>query len=82
MAEIALIQAELGEATEEHRKDTPYLYTLAESPKPEGIAAEFADAIILILDASKKRGIPVIQALIDKAEFNRTRPHRHGGKHV
>lgn len=48
--------------------------------KPEGIASEFADCIIRILDTCKKLDIPVAQALIDKHNYNMTRPYRHGGK--
>lgn len=48
--------------------------------KPEGIASEFADCIIRILDTCETLGIPVVQALLDKHEYNITRPYRHGGK--
>lgn len=48
--------------------------------KPEGIASEFADCIIRILDTCQKMNIPVAQALIDKHNYNLTRPYRHGGK--
>lgn len=48
--------------------------------KPCGIASEFADVIIRILDTCKTLEIPLAQALLDKAEYNRSRPYRHGGK--
>jgi len=48
--------------------------------KPEGIASEFADCIIRILDTCETHKIPVVQALLDKHAFNITRPYRHGGK--
>lgn len=50
--------------------------------KVEGIAAELADAIIRILDASVQKGIPTIEALFQKHEYNKTRGFRHGGKVV
>ena len=48
--------------------------------KAEGVAAEFADVIIRILDTAQERGIPVVDALLHKKAYNRTRPFRHGGK--
>jgi hypothetical protein len=48
--------------------------------KPCGIASEFADVIIRILDTCYTLDIPIASALRDKAEYNRTRPYRHGGK--
>ena len=48
--------------------------------KPQGVASEFADCIIRILDTCETRNIPVVQALLDKHAYNITRPYRHGGK--
>lgn len=48
--------------------------------KPCGIASEFADVIIRILDTCRTLDIPIEQALLDKAAYNITRPYRHGGK--
>lgn len=48
--------------------------------KPEGIAAEFADVIIRILDTCEKLDIPITRALVVKHAYNKTRPYRHGGK--
>lgn len=79
LAEVALMHSELSEASEEYRKGTDHLY-YGDDGKPEGIAAEFADTIIRILDTAEARGIPVVKALRIKHEFNATRPMRHGGK--
>lgn len=48
--------------------------------KPEGIATEFADCIIRILDTCMTLNIPVVEALLAKHAYNITRPYRHGGK--
>ena len=50
--------------------------------KVEGIASELADTIIRILDDSVRFGIPTIDALFQKMEYNKTRPFRHGGKAI
>lgn len=61
-----------------------HLYSVAQIGdkllKPEGIAAEFADTIIRILDTCAAYKIPIEQALLDKMAYNDTRPYRHGGK--
>lgn len=48
--------------------------------KPVGVASEFADVIIRILDTCKMLNIPITEALVRKAAYNQTRPYRHGGK--
>jgi NTP pyrophosphatase (non-canonical NTP hydrolase) len=48
--------------------------------KPEGIAAEFADVIIRIADTCQQYGIPLQTAIELKMAYNKTRPHKHGGK--
>lgn len=48
--------------------------------KPVGVASEFADVIIRILDTCEKLQIPITRALLDKHRYNQTRPYRHGGK--
>ena len=48
--------------------------------KPVGVASEFADTIIRILDTCEKLNIPVTEALVRKHNYNITRPYRHGGK--
>lgn len=48
--------------------------------KPCGLASEFADTIIRILDTCVTVNIPIAEALVRKAAYNDTRPYRHGGK--
>lgn len=48
--------------------------------KPEGVASEFADTIIRIMDTCQRRGIPLTEAIIRKAEYNDSRPYKHGGR--
>lgn len=50
--------------------------------KVEGIAAELADVIIRVLDDSVRFGIPTVEAMFQKMEYNKTRPFRHGGKAI
>jgi NTP pyrophosphatase (non-canonical NTP hydrolase) len=79
--EICLVHTELSEAVEEirnHRREDEIYFR--EDGKPEGVAAELADAIIRIFDSADNRGIPLGEAFALKMAFNRTRPHRHGGK--
>jgi NTP pyrophosphatase (non-canonical NTP hydrolase) len=55
-------------------------FSFDSTQKPEGVAAEFADILIRIADTCGKYEIPLEAALVAKMNFNRTRPHRHGGK--
>lgn len=48
--------------------------------KPEGVAVELADAIIRALDFADHCGWNMEQIIQLKHNFNKTRPHRHGGK--
>ncbi len=74
---IALMYSELSEALEADRKGNPPDDKI---PEFTGLEAELADAIIRIFDFAQARRLNVIGAMLAKAEYNKTRSHRHGGK--
>lgn len=80
---IALCHSELSEALEEYRNghepNEPYY---REDGKPEGIPAELADVVIRVMDMCGRYGIDLQAAIEEKAQYNKSRPYRHGGKVV
>lgn len=44
------------------------------------IEAELADAVIRIMNYGSHCGLDIAAAIIAKNAFNKTRPHKHGGK--
>ena len=48
--------------------------------KPEGFGIELADAMIRIADLTYLTGIDLEALLLEKAEYNTTRPFKHGRK--
>lgn len=83
---IALVHSELSEALEAFRETGEVGWTVAKCiggpGKPEGAAIELADAVIRILDMAEHYGIDMQKMLLMKHEYNRSRPTRHGGKHL
>jgi|SRR5210317_765435 NTP pyrophosphatase (non-canonical NTP hydrolase) len=82
---IALMHSELSEALEEYRNGrtpTEVYYNPDKPRKPEGIPIELADCVIRIFDFCGKYGIDLEEALNEKIIYNKSRPHRHGGKKV
>ena len=74
---IALMHSELSEGLEALRYGNPVSDHI---PPFKLIEEELADTIVRILDFSAGFGYDTIGALIAKMEFNKTRPHKHGGK--
>ena len=46
--------------------------------KPEGVPLELADVVIRVFDMCGHYGIDLESAIIDKMEYNKTRPYKHG----
>jgi NTP pyrophosphatase (non-canonical NTP hydrolase) len=73
---IALMHSELSEALEALREDIMSDHI----PEFKGVEEELADVLIRVFGFAGARGLNLGAALKAKMEFNRTRPHRHGGK--
>lgn len=50
------------------------------SLKPVGFPSELADVIIRVCDLAGRMNFDLGQAVVNKIQFNFTRPYRHGGK--
>lgn len=49
-------------------------------PNRPGLEVELADAVIRIMNYGSHCGLDIPGALVEKAAYNATRGHRHGGK--
>lgn len=77
---LMLAVGELAEAQEELRTGHSYAEVYEKDGKPEGFAVEVVDAIYRLLHLSAALGIDIGLVLLEKHEFNLTRPHKHGKK--
>lgn len=48
--------------------------------KPEGVPSEMADVVIRVLDFCGANNINLEAMILEKLDFNQSRPARHGGK--
>lgn len=76
---LTLFHSEISEAVECVRHNQ-MVTTIEPDGKPTGLPSELADIILRVLDTAEWLGIDLEHEMSIKHEYNRTRPHKHGGK--
>jgi NTP pyrophosphatase (non-canonical NTP hydrolase) len=74
---LALIHAEVSEALEAIRDGDPPDKHL---PELNSVVVELADVVIRVMDFAQRHNYDLSTAIIRKAKYNLSRPHKHGGK--
>ena len=80
--DIALMHSELSEALEDIREGSIGHwrgYSTANG-KPCGVPSELADVVIRVMHFCGKHGINLGAAVLEKMQYNESRPFKHGGK--
>lgn len=75
---LCLIHSEVSEALEAYRDGA--LSLGYEGKKPVGFLSELADVMIRVADLAGALDLDLENMIKIKMAYNRTRPHRHGGK--
>ena len=77
---LLLIISEICEAQETIRSGHLPTAVWYENAKPEGFGVELADALIRILDTCEALDIDIESLVMEKMNYNKTRPNKHGKK--
>ena len=71
--EVSLIHSEVSESLEEYRKS---------GKVDDAVAEELADIVIRVMDTAETHSVNLYEEILKKMVANRSRPYRHGDKHL